>query len=105
MEKYIIDPDVEYDCSPLTKSVGFTKLMLLASKARELNDDNAIKNYINENMHELNAQNDKGWTALMIACRNSATVSTESIVKILIDAGADLNLQEKEGCTALMLAC
>src|SRR3989338_10941026 len=41
---------------------------------------------------ELNRPTATGWTPLMVACRNSGTVSTEEIVEILIGAGANINL-------------
>jgi len=53
----------------------------------------------------LNKQNEKGWTALMLACCNINRESSEEIVKCLLDAGANIYLRNSEGQTALMLLC
>src|SRR5436190_1156105 len=45
------------------------------------------------------------WTPLMLACRNSRTVSSEKVVKLLINSRADLDLKDNDGRTALMFAC
>lgn len=101
---YNINSNTEYNCSVHTTSTNFTPLMYLVSKARKLNCNSKLKEYILTHKDELNKQNTKGWTALMIACRNSNSESTESTVKMLIDAGADLNLKNVIGSTALILA-
>lgn len=46
---------------------------------------------------EINAKNEPGMTALMIAAYNGQTAS----VKALIDGGADTNAKDKDGHTAL----
>ena len=50
---------------------------------------------------EVNAQNLKGYTALMLAC----TKGHEKTVQTLINSHAEVNAQELKGQTALMLAC
>ncbi len=101
------DPNVEYECDPYTKSRGFTllmKMVLLTKEYPELN--NTIKEYIINNKEELNKQNERGWTALMLVCRNIRTKSSEDTLKVLIDAGCDLNLKDiNNGWTALMYSC
>ena len=100
------DPNIEYDCSNIRKSKGFTllmKLVLLTKEYPELNGE--IKKYITGNKSAVNKSNEKGWTSLMLACRNSNIKSTETTIKMLIDAGADLNLKNNDGRTALMMAC
>jgi ankyrin repeat protein len=48
---------------------------------------------------KVNARNEEGETALMLAARSGATSS----VKVLITAGADLNIKDNKGHTALQL--
>ena len=48
----------------------------------------------------INAIDDKGWSALMFA----AARGQSDIVRILMSRGADPNMKSKEGETALMIA-
>jgi len=50
---------------------------------------------------EINAQNDAGFTALILAARNSRFDSHDKAVRLLIHAGAKLDLQTVLGRTAL----
>jgi ankyrin repeat protein len=105
----ILEPpnlDEEFDCSPMTKSRGFTllmKLVLLTRKHPELLE--YIKILINNNKDIINQKNEKGWTSLILVARNSRTYSTENTLRLLIDdARTDVNLQDNKGWTALMTA-
>jgi ankyrin repeat protein len=101
----IPDINTPYRCSSYTLSSGFTLLMKLVMLTREYPTLEAeIKKHIDENPETINVENNEGWTALMLASRNSKTHSTENTVKMLIDAGADLNIQNHKYHTALMLA-
>ena len=95
-EDYSIEK--EYDCSPITRCAGFTKLMVLVINTNKypelIKDIYLYKDIINE-------KNDLGWTALILACRNS---SIETI-KQLLDNGADVNLRCNGGWNALMVSC
>ena len=83
--------DIEYICSPRVMATNFTPLMI-----------DVISGKINsENLVNINAKNSKGWTALIIACRNSNTFASNEIVEILLKNGADLNLQDEDGWTPL----
>lgn len=65
---------VELPCSPKTTSSECTPLMalvILTGKFPELND--VIKKYCKENIDQ---QNDRNWTALMMAARYSNTGSS-----------------------------
>src|SRR5205085_6307807 len=100
------DPLVEYKGSPYANSKGFTKLMkwvLLTNEHPELLLD--IEFLIKSNPEILDKQNEQGWTALMMACRNSKTWSSDSTVELLITYKANLDLQTPYGSTALILAC
>jgi len=100
-------PDINklYFCSRNTKSTGMTLLMkwvLLTAKHIELIDK--IREYVELCPHVLNIVNTAGWTALMIAVRNSHLHSTESTVELLIELSANINYQTADGWTALMMA-
>lgn len=95
------DINTEYPCSPMTLSKNFTKLMYLIIN---LVDIEIIINYILQHPNEINKKNEKGWTALMIACRNS-NIYGNDIVDILLGNNADPNLCNNKSWTALTLAC
>ena len=95
MENY--DYETIYECSPHTQSRHFTKLMYAIMKKGEIK-----KEYMSES--EINRKNEEGWTALMLAARNSSTYSSNETVKLLLDNGADVNLKNNRGLSALMLA-
>ena len=97
----IPDKTTQYMCDIYYRSRGFTYLMkLVLSVAIYPEALNIIKN----NLSEINAVNDRGRTALHLACCNSNTVSTIECVKLLIDANADVNIKDDDGYTALYYA-
>lgn len=99
------DPNQEFKCSDSTLSKGFTLLMkwvMMTNSHPELYD--RINQLIKENPEELNKQNEKGWTALMLAVSNSGSISTEETVKLLLSYGAKINIQGQYGHSALTLA-
>ncbi len=100
------DPEKNYlyrsDCSIKTK--GFTilhKWVLLTKKYPEV--EKLIEKYLKfSGKSQIDKVNKKGWSALILAIKNSSTVSTENTVKILLDAGANLDLQDDDNNTALL---
>lgn len=94
MNKQIVS-DLEFMCSPKIKATKFTPLMLAVLTGSD------IKPFLKS---DINAKNSSGWTALMIACRNSCTWSSLGTVRMLLDAGADVNIQHNNRWTALMMA-
>ena len=84
--------DTEYPCSPVTTSKGFTNLMYLI-----INQKIILKEDLEKLKSEINEKNEKGWTALMIACRNSNTKSSIKTVKLLLDYGAKVDVQNNNG--------
>jgi len=53
---------------------------------------------------DVNAQNDQGYTPLLLTSKYSNTSSSVETVKVLLQAGADVNAPAKEGLTPLHLA-
>ena len=84
------DNNEEYMCSNYTKSKGFTPLMKLVMSTK-LNPN--LNKYIKNHIDIINEQNEKGWTALMLACRNSNIYSSFDTVKILLEHGSDVNIK------------
>jgi len=85
-------------------SDNVTPLMLLVSKTRKYPEALAyIDNLLTYNKSTLDNTTDDGWTALMIACRNQAE-STPETVELLIKHGANVNLANSFGQTPLMKA-
>ena len=97
------DPKQKYQCTPNTRSKGLTKLMFMVINARYFSGQQVV-DHIAANPLELNKRNKYGHTALFLACRNSSTISSIEIVKVLIQAGA--NLERGPRCrTPLLVAC
>ena len=99
------DPQKEYPCSENTYSTEFNhlqKCVILTSEFKFLEE--YIDLYLTEHPETINHKNEKGWTTLIIAARNSNCMSTERTVEVLLNHGADINLQEKDGWTALIFA-
>lgn len=95
----------EFKCFDDIISSGFTDLMKMVMSTRtNYNLHDVIKGYIIDNPIEINKRNRKGFTALMLACANSNSSSTEETVRILLNAEANVNMQCEKGWTALMLA-
>lgn len=100
MQTYKFSKNTSFPCSPTTQCKGFTPIMVDVL--------NGKINYNHLEKYDINAQNEEGWTALMIACRNSAPSpkgwGLEKLVSALLARGADPNVQNKDGYTALMYA-
>jgi len=74
---------------------------------RHKSSEKIIKILLTEGGADPNKQDVDGWTALMMAARQSSPErgeSSERTVEILLASGADPNKQTKGGWTALMLA-
>jgi TonB family protein len=67
-------------------------------RAIDKRDEHAFKSLLNKS--DLNARDEHGRTALMIAARSGAT----DFVKALLKKGADVNAQADDGLTALIFA-
>ena len=85
------DSTKRYPSSENSSSKGFTKLMFMIINSFPIN---RIEEYIIQHPEEMNKQNNRGWTALMIAARNSnKLLDGEKIVNLLLGKKADINLQ------------
>ena len=84
------------DIDAKTTDNGQTALMTAASKR----ENGAIVTLLLENGAEVNMENDKGATALLVA----ACTGDSEIVKILLEKGADVNASTQDGLTALLVA-
>lgn len=98
--------DAKYECCPDIKCNKFTLLMFLVAHYKQIPDALfKIKAVLNNSKTKINAQNKLGWTALMIASRNSSTRCDNEIVELLLEYGANPDKQNVDGDTALILAC
>ncbi len=101
-------PDLEksYHCSNYIESSGMTLLMKWVLQTKKKPEfEKIIKNYLKKHPDQIDLQNERGHTALLLASFNTNTVSTENTVKILIDAGADINIIDKNHHDALLSCC
>lgn len=105
------NPNHFYQCfsEQRTEEISFfTELMFLVKQSRSLDLDK-LREFTLYNKNQLDKQIKKlpggEFSALMIACINSNTTSTDATVKMLIDFGANLNLGDFNNITALMYAC
>lgn len=98
--------DAKYECCPDIKCNKFTLLMFLVAHYKQIPDALfKIKAVLNNSKTKINAQNKLGWTALMIASRNSSTNCDNEVVELLLEYGANPDKQNIDGDTALILAC
>ena len=101
------DKKVRYICDEEISSKNFShlhKCVMNTNKYRFLNE--YIDEYLNLNPDQIDVQNKKGYTALILASANSKTYSTEETVEILLKHNANLNIQDFPlGWTALIHSC
>ena len=69
-------------------------------EASKLNNNDAVQ-YLLDLIDNINYQNEKGRTPLILASK----CGHEQVVQTLVSAGANVNIQDNEGWTALMIAC
>jgi len=96
------DLNTKYPCSDTIQSCGFTLLMRLCYNKIINVPLDVIKKYLGNHPEEIDMCNEKGWTALMLAARNSNDGSSNEVVKLLLKKGANPNLKDENGYTALM---
>uniref|UniRef100_A0A6G6ACB4 Ankyrin repeat-containing protein n=1 Tax=Borely moumouvirus TaxID=2712067 RepID=A0A6G6ACB4_9VIRU len=105
MENYSIE--AEYECCPSIRSRNFTKLMFSIIHEKLLPEGpGLVRKYLKKNKtkFKLNKKNKLGWTALMLASRNSQRISSEKTVKKILKYKPNINLKNNKGNTALSLA-
>lgn len=96
------DPNMDYHLSHKTTSRHCSRLMYLVINLEKFSES-IIKEYLSDNLSELNDQNQKGWTVLMIMTRSFTKYGID-LIRYFLDAGADPNLVATGGWTAFMLA-
>lgn len=92
--------NLEYPCSRNTLSDNFTMLMFMIIN---MTDIDIIADYVSKNRNQVNKQNNKGWTALMIACCSSNIYGNDT-VELLLQNNADANMKNNNLQTALTLS-
>lgn len=103
--KHLLIDDIgtEYSCTFFCYSKHFTHLHKCVMNTREYSFLNEyICEYLKQNPNEVNVQNKKGYTALMLASANSRSRSTEETVKILLNYEQNINIRNIDGSTALL---
>src|SRR6266705_823971 len=78
-----------FQCHISTHANNFTPLMYMIMNARNLNSEKELAEYIATHKEEIDKQNSKGWTALMLACANCNICSTRNAVRLLVEGGAN----------------
>ena len=70
------------------------------------NKDHRVPKFLEKHLYliDLEVKNNRGWTVLMFAARNTNTFSSIRTIRSLIKAGAKPNTQSPTGSTALSLA-
>nr|WBF70210.1 putative ankyrin repeat protein [Megavirus caiporensis] len=104
---------LEYECCPGVKCGGFTELMYMVNSVNEISTHQLLSLIpfhllstcrSNNYASYINAKNELGWTALMIACRNSNITSNNEIIELLLTLGADFTITNNNSETSLILA-
>lgn len=98
------DYEKEYFCSPKTNSKHFTKSMYLLISI-PMYGFRVFSDYLEDHLDELDRTNEKGWTLLNIAVRNSNTILNNDIVRYLLSVGSNVDIPESCGVTPFNMAC
>ena len=102
---FIDDEETSYYITKTMHSKKFNhlqKCVILTSKFKFLEE--YIDLYLKKYPETIDYQNERKWTALMIASMNSNNTSTEKTVEILLKHKANVDLLNEYKCTALMYA-
>nr|WBF70443.1 hypothetical protein [Megavirus caiporensis] len=99
-----INKNEEYYYTPVNKCKNFSELMYLITLEYNTPENHQkIVNYLKHGDYDINATNEDGWTALMIAAVNSHELGNINTVKLLLDHGADINIKNKYYETVIYL--
>nr|URM61971.1 ankyrin repeat domain containing protein [Mimivirus sp.] len=102
IDKY--DKNEEYYYTTDNKCKNLSELMhLIIREDDTLESHQKIVNYLELGIYDINATNEDGWTALMIAAVNSHELGNINTVKLLLDHGADINIKNKYNETVIYL--
>ncbi|XP_071498180.1 ankyrin repeat and SAM domain-containing protein 3-like [Diadema antillarum] len=86
--------------SSLDSTATFEPVPLDLHTAASIGQYDCVREYITSGDVDINKQNRGSWTALMYACY----IGHDTIVNLLLDAGAKVDVQSEKGTTALMMA-
>lgn len=103
--EYPTDLEEEFRCCTYIYSKGFTKLMHMVMNIQKYQNYVELREYIKGHPEEIDKQNAKGFTALMLSTTNMNKGSTFETFEILVNSKCNLDLQTIDGITALMMAC
>ncbi len=89
------------------KNASYTTPLMLAAKMARGIESLQILEYIltNTSSEDIDAHDQESKTALMYACSNVDTTSSQEACKMLLMRRANVNLMDDKGCDALMLYC
>ena len=92
--------------SDICRSTGFDYIHNIVLRTRKHPEAlDILKEYLEAFPEKINCQNNEGYTALMLACKNSNRNSTNETVELLLaHPSIDVNLQNSERQTALYIA-
>lgn len=82
---------------------GFSKLMYLLLKSKEV-DKNKIIQYIANNKDQINSKNEVGFTSLHFIACNGEILKINDLIEPLIINGADINSKTNKNSTPLILS-
>lgn len=89
IKKLTPDPKAYYECHN-EPAKGFTLLMILVMNIKKYPFiEHHLPKYIKENPDEINKKNQRNFTALMLAVIGRDTYSSEKVIKMLLEYGAD----------------
>ncbi|AVG46556.1 ankyrin repeat protein [Acanthamoeba polyphaga mimivirus] len=98
------DKNEEYYYTTDNKCKNLSELMhLIIREDDTLESHQKIVDYLELGIYDINATNEDGWTALMIAAVNSHELGNINTVKLLLDHGADINIKNKYYETVIYL--
>lgn len=102
----IYDYNYNYPCNEYVTCKYFTKLMYLIIYEKIIDDCHSkIIEEIILCKNNIDAKNELGWTALMLAARNCANWSSIETVKLLLDAGANPRNYDKTIGNSILSIC
>lgn len=76
---------IKFYCEPKLRSTNFNMIMILVLSAKKEGNYEKLELLLQSKIYNVNHLNEKGWSALDLACCNSNTFSSTEIVKLLLE--------------------